>query len=80
MTTADPFDQRMLIEQAETDSIMAKLKIKQVRSFIRRPKPQKQTMRALGLRKLHQTVEHEDSPQIRGMIAKVAHLVEVEEA
>lgn len=35
-------------------------------------------MRALGLRKMHQTVEHSDSPQIRGMIAKVNHLVEVQ--
>lgn len=60
--------------------IMATLKITQVRSFIRRPKAQKQTMRALGLKKPHQTVEHEDSPEIRGMISKVQHLVTVEEA
>lgn len=59
---------------------MATLKITQVRSFIRRPGSQKQTMRALGLTKPHQTVEHEDSPSIRGMIAKVQHLVRVEEA
>lgn len=59
---------------------MATLKITQVRSFIRRPKAQKQTMRALGLSRPHQTVEHEDSPEIKGMIAKVQHLVQVEEA
>lgn len=59
---------------------MATLKITQIRSFIRRPKAQKQTMRALGLSKPHQTVEHNDSPEIRGMIAKVEHLVRVEEA
>jgi len=59
---------------------MATLKITQVRSFIRRPKAQKQTMRALGLTRPHQTVEHDDSPEIRGMVAKVQHLVRVEEA
>ncbi|OQX86510.1 50S ribosomal protein L30 [candidate division KSB1 bacterium 4484_87] len=40
---------------------------------------QKATVRALGLRKLHHTVEHTDTPQIRGMINKVSHLVTVEE-
>ena len=40
---------------------------------------QKRTVRALGLRRLHQTVEHEDTPVVRGMIAKVNHLVAVEE-
>ena len=39
----------------------------------------KATVRALGLRRMHQTVEHEDTPSVRGMIYKVAHLVEVEE-
>jgi large subunit ribosomal protein L30 len=42
-------------------------------------KKQKATVRALGLRRLHHTVEHIDTPQIRGMIDKVNHLVEVEE-
>ena len=41
---------------------------------------QKRTVRALGLRRMHQTVEQEDTPVIRGMIAKVSHLVTVEEA
>ncbi len=58
---------------------MAKLKITQVRSTIGRIGKQKLTMEALGLRRLHQTVEHEDTPQVRGMINKVQHLVEVEE-
>lgn len=58
---------------------MSTIKIKQVRSRIRRPKNQKLNLDALGLKKLNQVVEHEDTPQIRGMIAKVSHLVEVVE-
>ena len=57
---------------------MAKLKIKQVRSVIDRPGRQKRTIVALGLKRLHHTVEHDDTPQIRGMVDKVRHLVEVE--
>ena len=59
---------------------MAKVKITQVRSIIDRPKKQKDTMRSLGFRKMHQTVEKEATPQILGMIAKVQHLVKVENA
>lgn len=59
---------------------MPTLKITQVRSAIKRPEDQKRTVRALGLRRLHQTVEHEATPQILGMIARVQHLVRVEEA
>ena len=40
---------------------------------------QKRTVRALGLRKMHQTVEHKDSPTFRGMVAKVSHLLYIEE-
>ena len=58
---------------------MGKLKITQVRSTVGRLENQKRTMRALGIRRLHQTVEHNDTPVIRGMIAKVFHLVTVEE-
>ena len=58
---------------------MSTIKSKQVRSRIRRPKNQKLTLDALGLKKLNQVVEHEDTPQIRGMVAKVSHLVEVVE-
>ncbi len=56
-----------------------KLKITQVRSAIGRHVSQKKTVRALGIRKMHQTVVHDDTPQIRGMITKVRHLLEVEE-
>lgn len=57
---------------------MAKLNITLVRSAIKRPGRQKRTIVALGLKRLHHTVEHGDTPQIRGMIDKVRHLVEVE--
>lgn len=56
---------------------MAKIKIKQVRSIIKRPKTQKLTIQALGLRKINHVVEHEDTPQILGMVNKVKHLVEI---
>lgn len=59
---------------------MGKIKITQIRSQIKRPKTQKLTLVALGLTKNQQTVEHEDSPQILGMINKVKHLVSVEKA
>ncbi len=55
---------------------MGKLRITWKRSTIRRPEDQKRTVRALGLRKLNQTVEHDDTPAIRGMVNKVSHLVE----
>ncbi len=58
---------------------MAKIKITQVKSVIDRSKRQKATMNALGLRKMNQTVEHEGTPQILGMVDKVKHLVTVEE-
>jgi large subunit ribosomal protein L30 len=58
---------------------MAKLKVTQVRSAIDRPREQKATIRALGLHRLHESVLKEDRPDIRGMIAKVSHLVRVEE-
>ncbi len=58
---------------------MAKLKIKQVRSGIGRNEKQKRTLKALGLKRIRDVVEQEDRPEIRGMITKVVHLVEVEE-
>ena len=58
---------------------MAKLRIKWVKSAIGYSQDQKDTIRALGLRKLQQTVEHEDQPAIRGMVRKVNHLLKVEE-
>ena len=57
---------------------MAKLRIKWVKSDIGFSIDQKRTMRALGFHRLQETVEHEDSPSIRGMITKVSHLVKVE--
>lgn len=54
------------------------LKITQLKSTIDRPKKQKRTIEALGLKRLHHTVEKKDTPQIRGMIQAVKHLVEVE--
>ena len=59
---------------------MAKLRIRWVRSATGRKIDQKRTIRALGLRKLGQTVEHSDSASMRGMLVKVRHLVAVEEA
>ncbi|MGD0115037.1 MAG: 50S ribosomal protein L30 [Dehalococcoidia bacterium] len=59
---------------------MADLRITWVRSAIGRQEGQKRTIRALGLRRLGQTVVHGDSPTVRGMIRKVNHLVFVEEA
>jgi large subunit ribosomal protein L30 len=55
------------------------LKVTQRRSINGSDKRQKDTLRSLGLRRIGQTVEVSDSPQIRGMIAKVSHLVEVNE-
>lgn len=57
--------------------MMAKIKIKLVKSRYGRKKDQQGTLSALGLRKINQTREHEDNPVIRGMIFKVKHLVEV---
>ena len=57
---------------------MAKIRIKQVRSKINRPERQKRTLQALGLRKMNQVIEVEDTPQILGMVKRVAHLLEVE--
>lgn len=58
---------------------MAKIKITQVKSLIGSTKSQKATMEALGLKRMHQTVEHETTPQIIGMVNKMRHLLNVEE-
>ena len=55
-----------------------KVVIRQIRSASGHRSDQAATLRALGIRRLHQPVEHNDTPQIRGMIFKVRHLVEVE--
>ena len=64
--------------KAKKVSAMKKLKIKQVRSGIGRPERQKRTLRALGFKRLNQTIEVEVSPQVAGMIEKVKHLIEIE--
>lgn len=58
---------------------MGKIKVTQVRSAIRRTQNQKRTLEALGLRKIGQVVEHENTPNILGMVNKVKHLVSAEE-
>ncbi|BBL79566.1 50S ribosomal protein L30 [Rubrobacter xylanophilus DSM 9941] len=58
---------------------MSPLKVTQVRSTIGAIEKHKRTVRALGLRRIRDSRVHEDTPQIRGMIAKVRHLVRVEE-
>lgn len=55
------------------------IRIQYIRSSISRPKDQKLTVRLLGLRRLNQTVTLPDTPAVRGMVRKVAHLVRVEE-
>ena len=57
---------------------MAKIKVTQIRSSINRTKNQKLTLAALGLKKIGMTVEHEDTPNIVGMISKEGHLVTIE--
>ncbi len=56
---------------------MAKIKIKQTGSPIRRPERQQKTLIGLGLNKMHRVVELEDTPEVRGMIQKVRHMVQV---
>ena len=58
---------------------MNKLKVTQIRSLIDRPKDQKSTVRRLGLHRMNDSVVKADTPSVRGMIAKVHHLVRVEE-
>jgi large subunit ribosomal protein L30 len=59
---------------------MAKVKVTQVRSVIDRPQRQKDTVKALGLRKMNHSVVVESTPQVEGMIKKVSHLLKVEKA
>ena len=55
------------------------VRVKLVRSPIGYPQRQKETVRSLGLTKMHQVVEHTDSPAIRGMVSRIPHLVTLEE-
>jgi large subunit ribosomal protein L30 len=66
-------------EKATQTNAEKTIRVTLVKSPIGYSERQKRTVRTLGLRRMHQTVEHVDSPTLRGMIAKVAHLVEVEE-
>jgi large subunit ribosomal protein L30 len=59
---------------------MAKIIISQVKSIIGRPEDQKRTIRALGFTKMNQVKEHEATPQVLGMVKKVAHLLKVKTA
>ena len=59
--------------------MMAKIKLKQIGSPIRRPESQKKILIGLGLGKMHRVVEVEDTPEVRGAIAKLPHMVEVVE-
>ena len=58
---------------------MAKLRITKIKSVINRPENQKRTMVALGLHKMNQSKEIEDTPMLKGMIQKVEHLLKIEE-
>ncbi len=58
---------------------MKRIRIQQIRSGIGRPVRQKKTLEALGLRRMHQVVEHDATPQILGMVNKIQHLVKWEE-
>lgn len=64
---------------AKSPASEKKIRVTLVRSPIGYTKDQRATANALGLRRLHQTVEHLDSPALRGMIRKIVHLVQVEE-
>ena len=59
---------------------MAKIKVKQVKSAIKRPQNQKRTLEALGLRKIGHVVEHDATPSTLGMLSKVKHRVSTDEA
>ena len=59
---------------------MSTIKIKQVKSAIKRPADQKATIKALGFRRLNQAIEKEVTPQIMGMVNKVKHLIQVVES
>jgi len=63
----------------KTETTGKTLRVTLVKSPIGYTKDQKKTARALGLRRMNQTVEHKDSPALRGMLAKIVHLLRVEE-
>jgi len=65
-------------KKAETKD-QGTLRLKQIRSGIACPPQMRETLRGLGLRRMHQVVERKDTPEVRGMIAKISHLVEIVE-
>lgn len=67
------------LKSSEWEVVADRIRITQVRSAVGRQKIQRRTLRALGIRRHQQAVEHDDTPAIRGMIAKVDYLVEVTE-
>ncbi len=69
----------MANNKPESTATGPRLRVTLVKSPTKYSERHKRTVRALGLRRMHQTVEHVDGPVVRGMIAKVAHLVSVEE-
>lgn len=58
---------------------MSRIRVTQIKSAIGRPRPHRLTLHALGLRKIRQSVEHDNTPSIRGMLFEVRHLVQVED-
>ena len=64
---------------AKKGSAKKMLKIQQVRSGIGFPRTQREVLRSLGLRRIRHTVERQDTPAIRGMVAKIGHLVQIVE-
>ena len=68
-----------MTKQSKTDPQAKQLKVTQRRSVIDRPKDQKDTVRRLGLHRINDSVIKENRPEIRGMVATVVHLVQVEE-
>lgn len=69
----------MTMAATKKKSNSSMLRIRQVRSGIGFPPAMRETLRALGLRRMHQVSERPDTPETRGMIAKIAHLVEIEQ-
>jgi large subunit ribosomal protein L30 len=67
-------------QSSEIEGRKSRLKITLVKSLIGRPESQRKTVRALGLTRMHQTVEKDDRPQTRGMVDQVKHLLKIEEA
>ena len=66
-----------MVTKAKKASKIGTIKVKMIGSVIGCPEKQRATVRGLGLRRLHQVVEREDTPPVRGMVAKVPHLVAI---